>query len=414
MAWSGLRSPVSGRALRADTGHSLSDGGERWPVVEGIPFLRAYRRGLAEAALAALDRGVAFEATVLLLADQDGWARTAPASEDARRRVVREADGLSFRAAMELLAFGAVGTYFAHRWSDPTFLSGLALAEAHAAAGSVFELACGAGHFLREFGREFRRAGVGEMAETLPCAGIPRAEEARGTLAGSAPALSRERVVAGGDIVFAKLWLARRYVAPGAALICFDAAGPWPFADAAFETVFCHDAFYFLPNKGHVAAEMRRVAAGPVLVGHAHNALVDNLSAGSPLAPAEYAALFGQPVLYDDRELTAALVEGRAPCPALADALAEAPAVSMADAAGAARVVSGGLAVPPAGAVLRRNPLYDDGRVRWPSERYEREYGPLATYPAEAAGPAEAVAGRDSAIDALARRRVLLDLPARW
>lgn len=377
-AWQGLRSPVSGLALHADTPHSLSDGGARWPVVEGIPFLRADRRALADAALAALDAGSAFEATVALLADQDNWARTPPPDLDARRHLVRQSGALSFRAAMDLLAFGPVATYFAHRWSDPTFLSGLALAEAHAGPGSVFELACGAGHFLREFGRQ------------------------------------GERRVAGGDIVFAKLWLARHYVAPGAALICFDAAAPWPFGDTAFGTVFCHDAFYFLPEKAHVAAEMRRVSGGAVLVGHAHNSLVDNLSAGSPLPPGGYAALFERPILYDDRELTAALVDARAPVATDAEELAGAPAVSLAVDAGAARVVTGGITVPAAGVWLRRNPLYAEGQVRWPSERYRAEYAALATYPAEADGPEEAVAGDSPAIDALARRRVLLDLPARW
>jgi SAM-dependent methyltransferase len=375
-AWTGLHSPVTGLALHADTPHSLSDGRQRWPIVDDIPFLRADRIDLAEQALAALDAGDAFQAAVLLLSDQDRWARTKPPSEDARRSLVRQQGAVSFRAAMDLLAYGPVGTYFAHRWSDPTFLSGLALAEAHRAPGSIFELACGAGHFLREFGRT-------------------------------------HTVVAGGDVVFSKLWLARHYLAPRARLVCFDAADGWPFANAAFDTVFCHDAFYFLPDKPHVAAEMRRVAAGPVLVGHAHNALVDNLSAGSPMAPAGYAALFGTPLLYDDRELTAALVEARAPVPIDVAALAAAPAVAMAAGAGAPRAVTAGVAMPRDGTLLRRNPLYEWTRVRWPSERYEREYGALATYPIEAIGPETAVAG-DVAVEPLVRRRVLLDLPERW
>ncbi len=185
--------------------------------------------------------------------------------------------------------------------------------------------------------------------------------------------------------------------------------------------MFCHDALYFLPEKPHVAAECLRVAGpeGRVLVGHAHNRLVDNLSAGAPLAPGEYAALFGGvATLYDDRELTAALVEARAPRPAPEQDLAEAPAVALAAGAAAVeapRPIAGGLAVPPPGTRLRRNPLYDEeGAIRWPSERYEREYGPLATYPMHADAPAEAVAGADPAVDALARRRVLVDLPDRW
>ncbi len=375
----GLSSPVSGCPLYLDTPHSVGSAGERWPVVEDIPFLRADRRELADAALAALDVGQTDQALVLLLGDQDNWARTSPPSEADCQDLVRNAERLNFREAMERLAFGPVATYFAHRWSDPTFLSGLALAEAHwAAPGRVFELACGAGHYLREFTR-------------------------------NAPE------VTGGDIVFAKLWLARRYVAPHARLLCFDAAAPWPLADGSADLVFCHDAFYFLPDKPHVATEMLRVAgSGCVLVGHAHNALVDNLSSGSPMTPTEYAALFGTPLLYDDRELTRALIDARMPAPAQAPDLAGAAAVALAAGCGAPRAVQGGLAVPPAGTRLRRNPLYAAAGIVWPSERYEQEYAALATYPMQPAGPETGVAGMNAEIDALARRRVLLDLPAAW
>ena len=370
------RSPISGRRLVADTPHSLAAGGERWPVVDGIPFLRVNRGELARSVLARLDTGDGQGALALLLGDQDDWARMPPPPLAARLELVRDADRLTFRAAMERLAFGPVATYFAHRWSDPTFLSGLASAEAHWTAPSrIFELACGAGHFLREFAR------------VCPD-------------------------VAGGDVVFAKLWLARRFVAPAARLLCFDAAAPWPLDDAAADLVFCHDAFYFLPEKPRVAAEMRRVSQGPVLVGHAHNRLVDNFSSGSPLAPSEYAALFEATLLYDDAELTRALVEARAPVPASAEALAEAPAISLACGAERPHAVAAGLAMPAQGAELRRNPLYCDGAVEWPSERYRLEYGGLATYPLYAEAPERAIAGPET--EALARRRVLLDLPARW
>ncbi len=371
---------MSGRALTADTPHSLAAGPERWPVVSDIPFLRADRRGLADAALAALDAGDAQRALVLLMGDQDNWARTPPASEDDRAALASRPESFTFRAAMDALAFGAVGTYFAHRWSDPTFLSGLALAEAHwNNPACVFELACGAGHYLREFAR-------------------------------FAP------LVAGADIVFAKLWLARRYLAPTAQLLCFDAAASWPLAGESTDLVFCHDAFYFLPDKPHVAAEMLRIAGpgGRVLVGHAHNALVDNLSAGDPLSPSGYAALFGTPSLYDDRELTGALIEARAPVSGDADAVADAPAVAWATGSAAPRILSGGLTMPPPGTVLRRNPLYAGPEIQWPSERYEREYGPLATYPLRSDAPERAVAGADAATDCFARRRVLLDLPQQW
>ena len=371
-----LRSPLGGAVLVADTPHSLAAPGERWPVVDGIPFLRADRRQLAATALACLDAGCEADALATLLADQDNWARSAPPDGQACARLVRDAARLSFRDAMDLLAFGPVATYFAHRWSDPTFLSGLCLAESHGPPGRVFELACGAGHFLREFARH-------------------------------------DGAVAGGDIVFAKLWLARRYVAPAARLVCFDAAEPWPLADAAFDTVFCHDAFYFLPDKPRVAVEMQRVASR-ALVGHAHNALVDTLSAGQPLAPAGYAALFLGSVLYDDRELTDALVDARTPTARPAASLAGAPAVSWAWNAGPAGPVLGGLAVPVPGTRLRRNPIYRGDTVDWPSPRYEAEYAALVTYPPRAIGPETATAGADPLTDGLARRRVLLDLPAGW
>ena len=368
-----LRSPVTGRELTAGA-HALTAGGERWPLVDGIAFLRSDRRGLADAALARLDAGDAEGALVLLLGDQDSWARTPPPSEDARLEAVRRRDAITFREAMDLLAFGPVGTYFAHRWSDPTFLSGLALAQSYwGAPRRVLELACGAGHFLRAF--------AGHTHE-----------------------------VVGGDLVFAKLWLARHWIAPSATLVCFDAAAPWPFENASADLLFCHDAFYFLPDKPFVSAEMMRVATR-VLVGHMHNALVDNLSSGAPLEPATYAAMFPAPDLFDDRELTAALIEARAPRRATIAELADAPALALAVGTGLPGPADGPLTMPPAGAPLRRNPLYQDGAVRWPSDRYEREYGPLATYPATTDAPETAVAGE---LEMLTRRRVLLDLPERW
>lgn len=370
-----LLSPLSRQKLQVETPYSLAAPGERWPVVAGIPYLRTNRDVLVADTLHLLDEGRETDALALLLGDQDDWARTPPPSMDERLAVIRGDD--SFRVAMDRLAFGGVGTYFAHRWSDPTFLSGLALAEAHwTDPASVFELACGAGHFLREFARF--------------CPDVT-----------------------GGDVVFAKLWLARRYVAPTAKLICFDAAAPWPLPDRAAELLFCHDAFYFLPQKPHVAAEMRRVSSGPVLVGHAHNALVDNLSSGAPLAPAQYADLFAPARLYDDAALTGALLGGIAPQAEPDHALGLAAAVSIALNAPPSRPVTGGLAMPAAGTALRRNPLYDGDLIAWPSDRYQAEYSRLASYPDRVEGPLHAVAG-DPALERLVRRRVLVDLPPQW
>jgi SAM-dependent methyltransferase len=368
-----LLSPVSGAPLHPHT-DSFADGDDRWPVIDGIPFLRADRRALADEALTCLDAGRRDTALALLLGDQDGFAPDPPPSLDARLAVVDDLPRLSFRDAMERLGYGPVAAYFAHRWSDPTFLSGLALAEAHwRAPARVFELACGAGHFLREFS-------------------------------------ARAATVSGGDLVFSKLWLARHFVAPRARLVCFDAGVAWPLRDASADLVFCHDAFYFLPEKPHVAREMRRVAGdGAVLVGHAHNAAVDNWSAGRPLTVAQYAELLRPDAAYDDAELARAIVAERAP--RASSALEQAAAVSFAVNAGAAQT-TGRFAAAEEGARLRRNPLYVDGRVAWPSPRYEAEYGPLATYPERSDAAAEIVAGPRHA-DAI-RRREYVDLPERW
>lgn len=368
-----LRSPVTGAALHAHQ-NALSHGDERWPVIDGIPFLRADRRALADDALACLDAGDRDTGLALLLGDQDGFAPDPPPPLADLRALVDDIPRVTFREAMRRLGYGPVGAYFAHRWSDPTFLSGLALAEAHwRDQASVFELACGAGHFLRAFA-------------------------ARGIQA------------AGGDLVFSKLWLARHFVAPGARLVCFDAGAPFPLRDGAADFVFCHDAFYFLPDKPHVAREMRR-AAPSVLVGHAHNAAVDNWSAGRPLCVGEYADLLHADIAYDDRELARAMVEQRVPKPASLDVLEDAAAVSFAADAGAPRAV-GLFASAPAGARLRRNPLYEDGRIVWPSPRYEAEYGALATYPPRSDAAAEITTAPVFA-DAI-RRREYVDLPERW
>ena len=371
-----LVSPVSGRALRFDGGHALTDGVERWPLVDGIAFLRVGREALAGEALGLLDAGERDRAVALLLADQDDWWRGEIAPAQARAELVAGRERLSLRAAMELLCWGPVGDYFAHRWGDPVFLAGLGLAEAHwTGPGTAFELACGIGHHLR----------------VLAQLGV---------------------AVAGGDVVFAKLWVAKHWVVPGAALVCFDAAAPWPVRDR-FDLVCCHDAFYFLEPKAEIAGRLRGVAAGPLLIGHVHNRDWPNYSAGSALSAAELGGMFPGAWLYDDAEVGRAALEGRAPVAAGAGELEAVEAFSVAENAPAARAVSGALVLPAAGTVLRRNPLYDgEGMLRFPSERYAAEYGPRSTYPARTDCPAQAVSGEAAA--GWARRREMLDLPERW
>jgi SAM-dependent methyltransferase len=382
-----LRSPVSGRPLQARGPDVLASGDEAWPVIEGIPFLRANRVDMARAAVGLIEAGDMVAATALLLTDQDPYAPDPPPSMEECARLVQDA-ACSFRDAMHRLAFGRVADYFAHRWTDPTYLSGLALLDetwSHESDRPLLELASGVGHFLR--------------AASL--AGV----EADGT-----------------DLVFAKLWLARRFVCPQARLVCFDATAPWPLADGVYAGLFCHDAFYFLPDKPGIVAQMRRVveAGGNVAIGHAHNASADNHSAGDPLTVDAYAGLFPGARLFDDRELTRAYAEARMPEASDAASLASVPALSMVWRDGTREEPGGrhGFGTQFEGARLRLNPLYrrqgERAGIVWPSPRYEQEYAALATYPMEWAGPDEIEPdGTDLTTDLL-RRRVYVDLPPRW
>ena len=290
---------------------------------------------------------------VSLLRRQDAWARTEQASEEAVARLVAEPPE-TLREAMQTLNYGPVADYFAYRWSDPTFLSGLALLNLHEHT-RVLELACGIGHFCRE----------------LTMRGIP---------------------VVGVDVVYSKLWLADRYVAPETEFVCLDAGAPLPFPDQYFSTAFCHDAFYFLPNKAEIARELRRVAR-VVLIGHTHNAAMDNFSSGAPLTVAEYQSLFPDAVMYDDAELTRALLENRPPREG-----GEGAALAFAS---APTGWTGLFTDPLTDASLQVNPLLRNGTLCFPSERYAQEYGPLMDYVT------------DSTLDAR-RRRALVSLPERW
>ena len=370
-------SPATGAPLRRAAPYVLEAGNERWPVIEDIPFLRLDRRALADAALDAIDRGDAARATALLLTDQDPFAPDPPPDVEDNLALLADERELSFRDAMARLRLGRVADYFAHRWSDPTFLSGLVLATALERA-PVLELACGAGHFIPKLAS----AGLGPI---------------------------------GADLVFAKLWLCRHFIAPDATLVCFDAQRPWPVASGVLGGTFCHDAFYFLSDKAAVIGEIRRCCApaGVIAIGHAHNALVDNHSAGLPLAPGDYAELLGDVAMFDDRALTASFVSRDTPAGATPATLANAEAVSLLSPATAA-LRADRLEQDGCPTTLRLNPLYRrdagtrEARIAWPSERYAAEYGPLATYP-------ETWTGADTAIsDEAVRRRVYLNLPARW
>ena len=385
-----LRSPINGRALRADGPHSLTDGEARWPVVDGIPYLRLGRDALRAEVLGALDAGHVDAARIRLLQDQDDYAPVPPPPADQIREALGDPE-LTFRAAMEALGFGPVAVYFAHRWSAPTFLSGLGLLGHYwAPPAPLVEIACGVGQILLEVARHGGRA-------------------------------------AGIDVVFAKLWLARRFIVPAeVALVCADVGHGLPVAGLTGSTLLCHDAFYFLRRKAAVLAEMRRVAGatGTVLIGHAHNSRHDHGAvAGEPLSVREYAAMAPNAALYDDAAVARAVVEGVPPRPRAAADLDDVEAIGLAVGTPARRPLDLGGPVPDL--PLRLNPLLEAGpdgllHPSWPTPAFAREYA-SAAYLEDVPPPsadllrrAAAGAGLDAAVAALARRRVLLGLPARW
>lgn len=387
-----LRSPGNGRTLAQAGPGTLTDGERLWPVVEGIPYLRVGRDELVEFVCRALERGEERAALVELLRDQDDWAPDPPPERSAVEALVNGEPNL--REAMDLLGFGPVGDYFTYRLSDPTYLAGLALIQAHwNTPRSSFELACGIGHYSRDLSH-------------------------------------RGIATAGGDVVFAKLWLARRYVAPETRFVCFDAAYPFPIAGGSADLALCQDALYFLPEKAHVAKELVRISGGEggtIAIGHAHNADARNHSSGAPLTVEGYAALLPDPLLYDDAELTEAFVSGTPPVLRAAEDLVESEAVCLIS--GARKYANPpDLTLPPPGTPLFPNPLYALSgqdpvtlRMEWPSSRYNDEYAPRSGYLPEGLEVPRAVldravrgaVGSDPEVDRLARCRVLLDLPER-
>lgn len=391
-----LIDPETGLALRYVPGRFeiLTDGkGSDWPIVEGIPFLRVGRDALRYEVLDRLAAGDRRGALIALLADQDDFARTPPPDPSALGGLVDDlyAGGLLFRRAMSVLGFGPVVDYFAYRESTPTYLSGLALLAKHWVPGAlVVEVACGVGHFLA----------------ALSCQAL------------------------GVDVVFAKLWLMRYFLVATQPLVCADVAKGFPLGAAQGPAlVLCHDAFYFLPDKGRVAGRFMDLVGdrGRILIGHAHNRLVDQRGvAGEPLRPEEYAALFPGCTLYDDAELAREAWAGT-PAPRR-----EWPDLSGAEAIALAWSASGDLAAtsppdflrPTAGTPLRLNPLLVDDRgtlrPRWPSPRFEEEYAAGSSYllgepTPDPATLRRAAAGEiDDRIAALARRRILVSTPERW
>lgn len=318
----------------------------------------------------------------------------------------------TYRDTVEALGPTFEGGYFLYRFSDPTYI--VAQAVARAVGATVLG------------GR--RRAidicgGSGHVTRTLL------------DLSDAPPVLA--------DLYFAKVWLARRFTAPGCEPVCCDGNAPMPFARGAFGFAMCTDAFMYIWTKRQLVGEMERLVdnrrtpdaePGAVLIGHTHNERAWSPSHGQPLSPEGYADLFEtiEPRLFGEASLFADLVSGGPLDLARRDdqeTLDRDPALTIV-ASRHPGVWTRHPLTQPSAAVgeFRINPLYtvepDGDRVRlrlgFPSGDYEEEYGACRQYLPEAltldrSAVASLATGRVSAdLMELLRRKVLVDLPKRY
>jgi uncharacterized protein YbaR (Trm112 family) len=326
----------------------------------------------------------------------------------------------TYRETVEALGPNFEGGYFLYRFSDPTFI--VADAVVRAVAGTV----------LAKGGRAIDICGgSGHLTRALQAVSQPP------------PVLA--------DLYFAKVWLARRFTAPGCEPVCCDGNAPFPFARGAFGFAMCTDAFMYIWTKRQFVGEMTRLVrgvgapggsadtAGAVLIGHTHNECTWSPSHGQPLSPEGYADLFESisPRIFAEGHLFEDVVAGgpldlsRRDDKATLDA---APALTLIASHDAGVFTRHALPPRPLSGELRINPLYaveTDGdrvrlRLRFPSDDYEDEYGACRRYLPDEAAIDRATLDRlqqspPSSADALplpvadlVRRRVLLDLPRRY
>jgi len=373
-----------------------------FPIVAGIPVLIA--DDITRSALDALEAGRRDEALFMLLA-LDG-TRT-----DAFRVLLARGTQPTYRDALAILSLDAEATYFAYRFSDPTYVTAEALLQAigqqqWSIAPRALDLCGGSGHVTRV------------LMGLQSVMGMP----------------ITSTVLA--DLSFWKLWLARRFTSPGCAAVCCDANRPLPFVPNSFSLVMLSDAFPYIWHKRLAADEMMRLAGpdGVVVLPHLHSALGENFSAGNPLTPVAYRDLFAsqQPRLFsDERLLTELLVDRRVDLthdvtPA---ELGSEPSFTLI--ASRRADLFRRYDVPVEQGVigeLRVNPLYRIERrgsssiltLTFPTPEYEEEFGgsrrylpDTVTLDADLSGPI-VPATLGSAYEDLRRRRVVIDAPRQY
>jgi hypothetical protein len=319
----------------------------------------------------------------------------------------------TYRTIVEAFGEHLEGGYFLYRFADPTFIVGHALVRP--VAGTV----------LRDGGRAIDICGgSGHLTRSLMDLASP----------GAPPVLA--------DLYFAKVWLARRFTAPGCEPICCDGNSPMPFARGAFRYAMCSDAFMYIWTKRQFVLDMLRLidgnAPGAAMISHTHNQCTWTPSHGQPLTPDGYRHLFEtlEPHVFGESGLFADVVRGGPLDLSRVDSTKtlEAEQALAIIASNDPRMFTPHALEPPpstpSGEFLV-NPLYvaedvDRGgtdvrfHLLFPSEDYEQEYGACRRYLPDDVTIARAdlaalAAGRvpPGAVD-LVRRRVVVDLPLRY
>jgi uncharacterized protein YbaR (Trm112 family)/SAM-dependent methyltransferase len=366
-----------------------------FPVVDGIPVMH-----LSPAAVAAREHIDAGRPD-LALRSMNGL------DDEQHARRFEETAASSTATYSDLVAAlgpGFEGGYFLYRFSDPTFV--VADAMVRAVAGAA----------LRSGGRALD-----------VCGGSGHVTRALVHLSSPAPVLA--------DLFFPKIWLARRFTAPGAIPVCCDGNAPLPFARGAFDFALCSDAFMFIWHKRQFVGELFRAvdasARATVLINHTHNQLVWSPSHGNPLLPSGYRNLFEtRPArAFGESKLFADVVDHRH-----LDLTREHSDEDLATEAALTFIASTVDAVFAKHEVRepslpdsewRINPLYAvqeaggrlQGVLRFPSPDYADEYGECRRYLPDSVDVDQVALrrlqeeGTTGPLDDLIRRRVILQVP---
>ena len=373
-----------------------------FPVVDGIPVMHLLPNATAARELVEQRKPVAARRAMFGLDDVPEIAERVDA--------LMASPSATYRQIVEAFGEHLEGGYFLYRFGDPTFIVGHALVRA--VAGTVLR---GGGRAVDICG------GSGHLTRSLM------------DLSPSSPVLA--------DLYFAKVWLARRFTAPGCEPVCCDGNSPMPFARGAFRFAMCSDAFMYIWTKRQFVLDMLRLiddrsersTPGAAMISHTHNQCTWTPSHGQPLTPNGYRNLFEneEPRVFGESGLFSDVVRGGPLDLSRVDSektLEAEQALAIIASRHFGMFVPHVLDPPPARPVgeFRVNPLYvaefrDEDAVRYrlqfPSEDYEQEYGACREYllPEVIIGHADLqtlAQGRvPPGVTELVRRRIVVDIP---